>query len=141
MVTKTDTAAIIIFLLRIDSSSWYHNIVSVWWRISIKVIIVFTTFTCLLGVVVILYGSWIYNYLCNQCLSPLTLWVGTSFMALTAQKWSFMYNSIRINVYCFLNMTISQKGADKVCVSALALYTHAWTPEKKRLILYCFVVK
>ena len=25
-----------------------------------------------------LYGSWIYNYLCNQCLSPLTLWVWTS---------------------------------------------------------------
>jgi hypothetical protein len=21
------------------------------------------------------YGGWIYNYLCNQCLSPLTLWV------------------------------------------------------------------
>ena len=21
------------------------------------------------------YGSWIYHYLCNQCLSPLTLWV------------------------------------------------------------------
>ena len=21
------------------------------------------------------FGSWIYNYLCNQCLSPLTLWV------------------------------------------------------------------
>jgi hypothetical protein len=21
------------------------------------------------------YGNWIYNYLCNQCLSPLTLWV------------------------------------------------------------------
>jgi hypothetical protein len=26
------------------------------------------------------YGSWIYNYLFNQCLSPLTLWVWTSFM-------------------------------------------------------------
>ena len=25
-----------------------------------------------------LYGSWIYNYLCNQCLSPLTLWVPIS---------------------------------------------------------------
>ena len=25
----------------------------------------------------LLYGSWIYNYLCNQCLSPLTLWVRT----------------------------------------------------------------
>jgi hypothetical protein len=21
------------------------------------------------------YGSWMYNYLCNQCLSPLTLWI------------------------------------------------------------------
>jgi hypothetical protein len=25
----------------------------------------------------LLYGSWIYDYLCNQCLSPLTLWVRT----------------------------------------------------------------
>jgi len=24
------------------------------------------------------YGSWIYNYLCNQCLSPLKLWVQIS---------------------------------------------------------------
>jgi uncharacterized protein (DUF2062 family) len=28
-----------------------------------------------------LYGSWIYNYLHNQCLSPLKLWVRTLFMA------------------------------------------------------------
>jgi hypothetical protein len=27
------------------------------------------------------YGSWIYNYLCNQCLSPLELWVWTAFIA------------------------------------------------------------
>jgi len=27
------------------------------------------------------YGSWIYNYLCNQCLSPLMLWVRISIMA------------------------------------------------------------
>ena len=27
------------------------------------------------------YGSWIYNYLCNQCLSPQKLWVRTPFMA------------------------------------------------------------
>jgi hypothetical protein len=27
------------------------------------------------------YGSWVYNYLCNQCLSPLKLWVRTPFMA------------------------------------------------------------
>ena len=28
-----------------------------------------------------LHGSWIYNYLCNQFLSPLKLWVRTPFMA------------------------------------------------------------
>ena len=27
------------------------------------------------------YGSWIYYYLCNQCLSPLTLWVGIPLVA------------------------------------------------------------
>jgi hypothetical protein len=27
------------------------------------------------------YGSWIYNYLCNQCLSPLVLWVRISIRA------------------------------------------------------------
>ena len=26
------------------------------------------------------FGSWIYNYLCNQCLSPLTLWVRIQLM-------------------------------------------------------------
>jgi len=26
------------------------------------------------------YGSWIYNYLCNQCLSPLKLWVWIPFV-------------------------------------------------------------
>jgi hypothetical protein len=27
------------------------------------------------------YGSWIYNYLCNECLSALHLWVRATFMA------------------------------------------------------------
>jgi hypothetical protein len=27
------------------------------------------------------YGSWMYNYLCNQCLSPLMLWVQISIRA------------------------------------------------------------
>jgi len=27
------------------------------------------------------YGSWIYNYLCNECLSPIKLWVLPPFMA------------------------------------------------------------
>jgi len=31
------------------------------------------------------YGSWIYNYLCNQCLSPLKLWVQIALMARCAR--------------------------------------------------------
>jgi hypothetical protein len=31
------------------------------------------------------YGSWIYNYLCNQCLSPLKWWVRTPFIARCTQ--------------------------------------------------------
>ena len=31
------------------------------------------------------HGSWIYNYLCNQCPSPLKLWVLTLFMARCTQ--------------------------------------------------------
>ena len=27
------------------------------------------------AVVAVIYGSWIYNYICNQCLSPLMVWV------------------------------------------------------------------
>jgi hypothetical protein len=34
------------------------------------------------------YGSWIYNYLCNQSLSPLTLWV------LTPLRWGALYTTL-----------------------------------------------
>ena len=33
------------------------------------------------AVVVVIVWYWIYNYLCNQCLSPLKLWVRIPFMA------------------------------------------------------------
>jgi len=35
------------------------------------------------------YGSWIYNYLCNQYLSPLKLWVRIPFVA----RWT-QYNNM-----------------------------------------------
>jgi hypothetical protein len=38
------------------------------------------------------YCSWIYNYLCNQCLSPLKLWVRTSFMA-SCTRYNIMWLS------------------------------------------------
>jgi hypothetical protein len=40
------------------------------------------------------YRSWIYNYVCNQCLSPLTLWVGTPFMARCT--WYIMCQSLSV---------------------------------------------
>jgi len=37
-------------------------------------------FTCIAQGLSWSYGSWIYNYLCNPCLSPLTLWVWIQLM-------------------------------------------------------------
>ena len=33
------------------------------------------------------YGSWIYNYICDQCLSPLVLWVKISIRARCTTLW------------------------------------------------------
>jgi hypothetical protein len=41
------------------------------------------------------YGVWIYNYLCNQCLSPLTLWVRTRFMG-RCTRWNIMWSSLSV---------------------------------------------
>ena len=41
------------------------------------------------------YYSWICNYLCNQCLSPLTLWVWTPFMARCTQ-YNIMWYSLSV---------------------------------------------
>ena len=41
------------------------------------------------------YGSWIYNYLCNQCLSPLKLWVWTPFMV-RCTRYNIMWWSLSV---------------------------------------------
>ena len=41
------------------------------------------------------YGSWIYNYLRNQCLSPLKLWVRTSFTA-RCTRYNIMWKSLSV---------------------------------------------
>jgi len=41
------------------------------------------------------YGSWIYNYLCNQCLSPLKLWVRTLLMPRCTQ-YNIMWYSLSV---------------------------------------------
>jgi hypothetical protein len=41
------------------------------------------------------YGSWIYNYLCNQCLSPLTLRVPNPFMG-RCTRYNIMWESLSV---------------------------------------------
>jgi len=57
------------------------------------------------------YGSWIYTYLCNQSISPLTFWVRTSLKA-RCTRYNIMLKSLPVtcdrsvvfSVYCgFLN--------------------------------------
>ena len=48
------------------------------------------------------YDSWIYNYLCNQYLSPLKLWVRTPFMARCTRynfSWGTLITSTNKNDY------------------------------------------
>jgi len=41
------------------------------------------------------YGSWIFNYLCNQCLPPLKLWVRTPFMV-RFTRYNIMRSSLSV---------------------------------------------
>ena len=47
------------------------------------------------------YGSWIHNYLCNQCPSPLKLWVRTLFDKTLCDKvcqWRYNWNIVESDV-------------------------------------------
>jgi hypothetical protein len=41
------------------------------------------------------YGSWIYNYLCNQCLSPLKLWAPIPLVA-RCTRYNIMWKSLSV---------------------------------------------
>jgi hypothetical protein len=41
------------------------------------------------------YGSWIYNYLCNQCLSPPKLWVRIALMTIHDDVYSIQHYVIK----------------------------------------------
>ena len=56
------------------------------------------------------YGSWIYNYLCYQCISPLKLWVRTLFMARCARFLWYQFQIIFSNKSCMCCST--NKWAD-----------------------------
>jgi len=45
------------------------------------------------------YGSWVKNYLCNQCILPLKLWVRTTFMA-RSSRYNIMWWSLSVTCDC-----------------------------------------
>jgi hypothetical protein len=45
---------------------------------------------------VLIHGSWVYNYICNQYLSPLKLWVRIPFMA-RCTRYNLMWYSLSVN--------------------------------------------
>jgi hypothetical protein len=51
------------------------------------------------------YGSWIYSYLCNQCLLPLTLWVRIPLMA-RCTRYNIMWS--RLSVTCDRSVVFSR---------------------------------
>ena len=87
------------------------------------------------------YGSWIYNYLCNQYLSPLTLWVRIPLRwgvldTLTAGWWVFPgYSGFRhhiteilfkvaLNTIPLLSLISSVAAANTKNICLICIYSH-----------------
>jgi hypothetical protein len=63
------------------------------------------------------YGSWIYNYMCNQCLSPLKLWVRTLCMARCAVEVIWPYSmEITQGIYVWYKVVQRRQGQIKIRV-------------------------
>ena len=54
------------------------------------------------------FGSWIYNYLCNQCLSPLTLWVRCEFESSSCEVYSRQHYMINFVSYLWQVVVFSR---------------------------------
>jgi hypothetical protein len=72
------------------------------------------------------YGNWIYNNLCNQCLSPLKLWLRTLFMARCTRhnnKWySLSVTWDRSVVFSSFYLKHLQLVNDPTCLKTLVVY-------------------
>jgi hypothetical protein len=64
------------------------------------------------------YCSWIYNYLCNQCLSLITLWVRIPFMA-KCTRYSIMWSSL--SVTCDRSVVFSTNKTDHHDITEILL--------------------
>jgi hypothetical protein len=88
-------------------------------------------------VVVIVYGSWVYNYICNQCLSPLMLWVPTPFgqCVLDTTLCDKVYQWLVTGRWFSLDTLVSSINKTDLCditeiLLTVALNTITLTPKK-----------
>ena len=79
----------------------------------------------------------IYNYLCNQCISPLTLWVRIPLMA-SGTRYNIMWSSLSVTCDGFLRVLSSTNKTDHYDITEIllkvALNTITLTPTLKETI-------
>jgi hypothetical protein len=73
------------------------------------------------------YGSWIYNYLCNQCLSPPMLWVQIPLMV-RCSRYNIMW--LNLSVTCGRSVVLSGYSGylHDITEILLKVALNTWTP-------------
>jgi hypothetical protein len=94
------------------------------------------------------HGSWIYNYLCNQCLSPLMLWVriiGTCFIQkiyapssslLQGKHLPFTPSSLRLNIFhlfVILSLTQLYRYTPEIFLFSTATFKYKYLAPLRRI--------
>ena len=64
------------------------------------------------------YCRWIYDYLCHQCLSPLTLWARIPFMA-KCTRYNIMWSSLPVT--CDRSVVLSTNKTDRHDIAEILL--------------------
>jgi hypothetical protein len=97
------------------------------------------------------YGSWIYNYLCNQCLTPLKLWVRISIRARCATLCDKVCQWLVTGQWFSLCTPVSSTNKTdrhditeillKVALNTITLTPNQWKKLKQKTKTRCFFLK
>jgi hypothetical protein len=76
------------------------------------------------------HGSWIYNYLCNQCLSPIKMWVWIPLMARCTRYnivwWSLSVTLRQVCDFCKKKMLFTSNDVEFANLNHLKIATIVW---------------
>jgi hypothetical protein len=101
-----------------------------------------------------LYGSWIYNYLCNQCLSPLTLWfqiplrqgvLNTTLCDKVCQwlaigRWFSLISSTNKTDCCDITVILLKVALNTITLKSVAIIWRYNYVYQKRNLTFCFLI-